>query len=526
MTNSIDELEKADCIFVMGSNTTEQHPLVASRIQEAVRKNKATLIVVDPRRIPLTEDAYIYARITPGTNLALINAMLHVIIKEELVDYQFVSSRTQGFEELKASVAGFSPEIASKITGIPASTIEDMARIYATADRGSIVYAMGITQHITGSKNVAALANLAMITGNIGKESTGVYPLRGQNNVQGACDMGALPNCLPGYQKLEDERVVEKFKHVWGGFSCEVGLTVTDMTHHADANNIRAMYIMGENPAISDPDINRVKAVLADLEFLVVQDIFLTETAQLADVVLPGASFAEKDGTFTNTERRVQRVRKAIQPVGESKADWEILCEIARAMGCDMGYSHPSEIMDEIASLVPSYAGIDYNRLENGGLQWPCPDKDHPGTKYLHKDKFTGGLGKFTVNDYIDPAEMPDEQYPFILTTGRILHHYHTGTMTRRSWALEFERPEAYIEINPSDAQRLGLSKRSKLRVTSRRGSLVVKPLITDAIGEGVVFMPFHYNEAPANILTSGHVDPKSKIPELKVTAVRIEEVK
>ncbi len=358
MTNSIDELEKADCIFVIGSNTTEQHPLIASRIQEAVRKNKATLMVVDPRKIPLTEDAYIYARITPGTNLALINAMLHVIIKEDLVDHQFIGSRTQGFEELKASVEGFGPEIASKITGIPASTIEDMARIYATADRGSIVYAMGITQHVTGSKNVAALANLAMITGNIGRESTGVNPLRGQNNVQGACDMGALPNCLPGYQKLVDEQAIEKFKGVWGDFNRETGLTVTDMTHHADANNIRAMYIMGENPAISDPDINRVKAVLADLEFLVVQDIFLTETAQLADVVLPGASFAEKDGTFTNTERRVQRVRRAIQPVGESKADWEILCEIARAMGCDIFYSHPSEIQEPSRDKIPAQGQI------------------------------------------------------------------------------------------------------------------------------------------------------------------------
>ncbi len=526
MTNSINEIEDADCIFVIGSNTTEQHPLIGSRIQKAAREKNAKLIVVDPREIPLTEDAVIHARLKPGTNLAVINAMLNVIIEEGLEDSDFIRERTEGYEELKESVKDFTPEKAEKISGVPAETIREMARMYANAERGSIVYAMGITQHITGSMNVASLANLAMITGNMGKASTGVNPLRGQNNVQGACDMAALPTCLPGYQKLDDASVVEKFEKVWGKFNSKAGLTVTDMTHHADENNIKAMFIMGENPLISDPDLNKVKKVLKGLELLVVQDIFLTETAQLAHVVLPGASFAEKDGTFTNTERRVQRVRKAIDPVGESKADWEILCEIARAMGYNMSYNHPSEIMDEIAFLVPSYGGIDYERIDVVGLQWPCPTKDHPGTVYLHKGKFSRGLGKFTVNNYIDPAEMPDEEYPFILTTGRILHHYHTGTMTRRSWALDYEYPEPYIEINPKDAKKLELSKGSKVKVTSRRGHLVVKPLITDIVSEGVVFMPFHYFEAPANILTGGHLDPKSKIPELKVSAVKIEEVK
>lgn len=369
MTNSINEIEDANCIFVIGSNTTEQHSLIGSRIQNAARKNNAKLIVVDPRQISLTEDAVIHARIKPGTNLAVVNAMLHVIIEEGLEDIEFIKERTEGFEELKASVKDVTPEMAEKISGVPAATIREMARIYAAADRGSIVYAMGITQHFTGSMNVASLANLAMITGNMGKESTGVNPLRGQNNVQGACDMAALPTCLPGYQKLNVPEVLEKFEKAWGKFNNKAGITVTDMTHHTAENNIKAMFVMGENPMISDPNINRVKEVFEGLDLLVVQDIFLTETARLADIVLPGASFAEKDGTFTNTERRVQKIRKAINPVGESMADWEITCEIARVMGYDMNYTHPSEIMDEITSLVPSYGGIDYERIDKVGLQ-------------------------------------------------------------------------------------------------------------------------------------------------------------
>jgi formate dehydrogenase alpha subunit len=527
MTNSIEELSQADVIFVIGSNTTEQHPLIGMRIKEAAIRNGAKLLIADPRRIPLTEHASAYAPLKPGTNLAFLNGMLNVIITEGLANKAFVTERTEGYEEFASSVAGYTPETVADITGVDADTIREFARLYAGAKSASIVYAMGITQHVTGSANVAAIANLALLTGHIGREATGVNPLRGQNNVQGACDMGALPNVFPGYQPVTDEKVREKFRAVWGmDTACDIGMTVSAMMDEAAHGGIKALYVMGENPMLSDPDMSHVEKALKNLEFLVVQDIFMTETAKYANVVLPGASSFEKDGTFTNTERRVQRVRKAIEPIDNSRADWEIICGLFLAFGYPMDYEEPEDIMEEIRKLTPSYGGISYNRLDKDGLQWPCPDLNHPGTRFLHKDRFSRGLGKFTVNEYRDPGELPDDEYPYIMTTGRIQHHYHTGTMTRRSWALDREYPHGFIEVNPADAEKLGIRNNSRVRVISKRGELETVALVTENISEGVVFMPFHFGEAPVNKLTSRNLDPVSQIPEFKVCAVRIEGVK
>ena len=527
MTNSINDLEDAEVILVIGSNTTQQHPLIGMRIKDAVKNKGAKLIVADPRKIPLVENAAIYAPILPGTNLAFINGLLNVIINENLINKDFVENRTEGFEEFKASVEKYTPEIVSGITGVPENTIKEIARLYANAKTASIVYAMGITQHISGTKNVAALANLSMLTGQIGREGTGVNPLRGQNNVQGACDMGALPACLPGYQSIKDEKVNKKFSEVWGeGFASGAGMTLGEMMDGALNGNVKSLFILAENPMRSDPNIKHVKEALKNLELLVVQDIFMTETSKLADVILPGASFIEKDGTFTNTERRVQRVRTAVEPIGNSKADWQILCGLINALGYSANYSSPSEIMEEIRTLVPSYGGITYERLENEGLQWPCPDINHPGTKVMHREKFSRGLGKFSVNEYTKTHEISTEEFPFILTTGRINQHYHTGTMTRRSWALDREVPHGFMEINPEDAKRLGLRERSKVKVTSKIGQIVTEAHITDKILVGVVFMTFHFTEEAVNKLIGSSADPTVQIPEYKVCAVNIEGVK
>ncbi len=527
MTNSINELEDAEVIFVIGSNTTEQHPLISMRIINAVKKHGAKLIVADPRKIPLAEYTSIYAPIKPGSNLAFINGILNVIISENLMNIDFIQNSTEGFEEFKESIKKYTPEAVAPIAGVTEDNIREIARTFAKAKTASIVYAMGITQHVTGTKNVGALANLSLLTGQIGREATGVNPLRGQNNVQGACDMGALPNVLPGYQNLKDEKMIDKFSKVWGeGYASEEGLSLGEMMDGAINGNIKSLFIMAENPMLSDPNLKHVQESLESLELLVVQDIFMSETAKLAHVVLPGASFIEKDGTFTNTERRVQRVRCAIEPVGNSKADWEILCDLIKALGYDADYASPSDVMEEIRTLVPSYGGITFDRLDKEGLQWPCPDINHPGTKFLHKGKFSRGLGKFTVNEYEASTEQPSEEYPFILTTGRIQQHYHTGTMTRRSWALEREFPHGYMEINPQDAEKLGLRQRSKIKVSSIIGSIITEVKITDNITPGVVFVPFHYHEVAVNMLIGKNIDPVVQIPEYKVCAVKIEGVR
>ena len=525
MTNSIEELAGADCIFVIGSNTTEQHPQVAARIMQSVRSGGA-LVVADPRSIRLTRFAKIHMRQRPGTDVALINAMMHVILAEGLADEQFIADRTENFEELRRVVEAYPPRRGEQISGVPAELIVEVARTYARADASAIVYSMGITQHTTGTDNVRSLANLAMLTGNVGRPSTGVNPLRGQNNVQGACDLGALPNVFSGYQKVADPEARDKFARAWGAGSLpdRAGLTVVEAMEAAAAGGVKAMYIMGENPMMSDPDLRKVEKALGKLELLIVQDIFMTETARLAHVVLAGASFAEKDGTFTNTERRVQRVRKAIEPIADARADWDILCDLARRTGCDgMNYAGPEEVFNEIARLTPSYGGMSYPRLEPWGLHWPCPETDHPGTPYLHKGKFARGKGRFCPAEYRPPDEVPDEQYDLTLTTGRIYFHWHTGSMTRRTSPLNRESPEAFVEISPEDAEVRGIRDGQRVRAATRRGSIELTARVTSDVAPGVLFIPFHFHEAAANLLTNPALDPEAKIPEFKACAARIE---
>jgi len=523
MTNSIKEIANASVIYLTGSNTTENHPIIALEIKKAVAKNGAQLIVADPREIELVKYATLWLRQRPGTDVALFNGLMNVIISEGLEDKEFIAQRTEGYEELKKTVLRYTPEIVEKITGVPAEDILKAARIYATSPTVSLIYSMGITQHTTGTDNVLSTANISILTGNVGKESAGVNPLRGQSNVQGACDLGALPDVYSGYQKVTDPQIKEKFSKAWGvDLSDKVGLTVVEILNAAYKGKIKGVFVMAENPAMSDPDLNHARKALKRVEFLVVSDIFMTETAELADVVLPGVTIAEKDGTITNTERRVQRIRKAVEPVGESKPEWQIICELAQKMGYKMNYSDPAEIMEEIASLTPIYGGMYYNRLDNGGLQWPCLDANHPGTKYLHKNKFIRGKGKFSAVEFKEAAELPDEEYPFIFTTGRVLYHFHTGTITRRSKGLNEVYPEVLVEMSPQDAEELKVKDGEFVEVTSRRGKIKAKVKVTEKSGKGVVFMSFHFHEAAANLLTNAALDPVAKIPEYKVCAVKV----
>jgi len=523
MTNSIDELRGAKCIFVIGSNTTEAHPVIGLVIKEAVVRNGAQLIVADPRDIDLVRFAKLHLRQKPGTDVALINAMMNVIIAEGLLDRQFIEQRTENFEQFQAVIGDYTPEKVQAVTSVPGDLIRQAAVMYARAGTSSIVYSMGITQHTTGTDNVLALANLAMLTGNVGFESTGVNPLRGQNNVQGACDLGALPNVLPGYQPVDDAQLRGKFEQAWGAkLPARPGLTVVEMMHAIEEGKIKALYVMGENPALSDPNLNRTRRALETVDFLVVQDIFLSETAQYADVVLPSFCFAEKDGTFTNTERRVQRVRKAVKPPAGARDDWRILCAVAAKMGYPMKYRGPKAIMNEIASLTPIYGGIAYNRIEKVGLQWPCPDKNHPGTRYLHAGAFKRGRGKFHPVQYKPASETTDEQYPFLLSTGRQLYQFHTGTLTRKSNAINQVSPTGYIEINPDDAQRLGIAAGESVEVSTKRGTVVTEARVTTEVAKGWLFMPFHFAEGAANILTTDALDPVAKIPEYKVCAANV----
>jgi formate dehydrogenase alpha subunit len=524
MTNSIDEIEGADCIFIIGSNTSITHPLIATRVIRAKARG-AKVIVADPRKIPITLQADLHLRQNLGTDVALINSLMHIILKKKWQDQAFIDKRTENFEELKKVVKNYPPEKVSEITGIPVADLEKAAEYYAKAKRASILYTLGITQHTTGVNNVRSLANLAMLTGNIGKESAGLNPLRGQNNVQGACDMGALPGVYSGYQPVQDKLSAKKFEQAWETqLPTQPGMTLMEMTDAACKGLLKAMYIMGENPVVSDPDINHVKEGLKALDFLVVQDIFFSETAMFADVVLPAASFAEKEGTFTATDRRVLRVRKAIDSIGESKPDWVIISQLAQKMGSSkFNYNSVQDIMNEISRLTPSYGGISFDRLDRGEiLAWPCPTQRHPGTKFLHEKTFTRGKGLFTPIDYKVPAELPDTEFPFILTTGRLVSQYHTGTITRRIISLEREAPTGFVELNPQDAQRLKIGQGEKVMVRSRRGEIEIDAFITDRVTPGVVFIPFHFAESAANQLTNRRLDPEAKIPEFKVCAVNV----
>lgn len=526
MTNSIPEIEGHDVIFVIGSNTTETHPIVGLKMKKAIRRG-AELIVADPRKIELVRFSTLWLQHKPGTDVALLNSIMHVMIKEDLIDKKFIEERTDGFESFKESLNHFTPEEGERITGVPKQNIIKAAFLYGNAVRPGIYYTMGITQHTHGTENVFAIANLALMSGNLGRESTGVNPLRGQNNVQGATDMGCIPDFYTGYQRVDIPGVRNKFEKAWGvNLSDKVGLTATEMIKEAVLGNIKAMYIMGENPALSDPDLNHTIKALKSLDFLIVQDIFLTETAAIADVVLPSACFAEKDGTFTNTERRVQRVRKAVDPPGESKDDANIIIELAKRFGYKMNYPIIEEVFREAGELWPALAGITYGRISKKGIQWPCPTLDHPGTPYLFKGGFPRGKAVFTIVNYKPSEELPDEEYPFYLTTGRQLFQYHTGTMTRKIHAINAISPDAYIEIHPEDASNIGVFDGDMVRVSSRRGHIDIRVYTTDRLLKGTVFIPFHFKEAAANILTNNALDPISKIPELKVCAVKIEAIK
>jgi len=522
MSNSIADFAKADLLFVIGSNTTECHPIIGRIIRQKMESGETTLIVADPRNIDLARRAMVHLRHKPGTDVALLNAIMHVIIEEGLHDKEFIAKRTEGFEELAATVKRYTPKMAEKITGVPQADIVRAARLFAKADRAAILYGMGITQHTTGTDNVKSLANLLMLTGNIGREGTGFSPLRGQNNVQGACDMGALPNVYPGYQRVNVAENRAKFESAWGTTLSETpGITVTEMVDAVHKGKIKAMYMIGENPIMSEPYMSHVKQALQQLEFLVVQDIFPTETAFLADVILPAAAFAEKDGTYTNTERRVQKMCQAVEPPGEARPDWQIISELSGKMGYPLGYQNTAEIMEEIASLTPIYGGIHHDRLDSYGLQWPCYDELDPGTPMLHVDKFTRGLGKFHAVEYQPPAESVSESYPLILTTGRVLEHWHTGTMSRRSEVLDKLNPNGVIDIHPEDAFKLGITDGDLITIASERGKIEAPVRVTDKSSPGLAFMAFHWHESPANALTNPVLDPVAKIPEFKVSAVR-----
>jgi formate dehydrogenase alpha subunit len=528
MTNSVAEIADNDAIFVIGSNTTENHPIIALRMKEAVAKG-ARLIVADPRKIPLVKFATLWLRHRPGTDSVLLNAIMKVILDKGLEDKKFIDDRTEGYQEFVESLQPFTLEYAEEKTGVAADDIVKAAQIYGSAENAGIYYAMGITQHVMGTNNVSAIGNMAMLTGNLGKWATGVNPLRGQNNVQGACDMGGLPNVYPGYQKVDNPAVREKFEKAWGTkLSGDIGLPATLMTEAMIDGSLKGLYVFGENPALSDPNTTHSLKAFKNLEFLVVQDIFLTETAQLADVVLPGSTFAEKEGTFTNSERRVQRVRKAVNSPGKAKADLYIIDQLYKRItgeGDIQKTVKPSALFDEAAGLWFGIAGMSYSRLEEKSLQWPCPTEAHPGTTFLFAESFgrEGGRALFTPVPFVSVSELPDAEYPYVLTTGRQLFHYHTGTMTRKSAGLHAIAPEAYVELNPADADNLGVTDGQKLTVSSRRGAIKLKARVSTIVPPTVVFIPFHYSEAAANLLTSDAMDPICKIMEAKVCAVNIE---
>jgi predicted molibdopterin-dependent oxidoreductase YjgC len=547
MTNSIGEIRDADCILITGSNTAEAHPVIGYEVVRAAQKG-ANLIIIDPRRIPLVDHATLFLQPQPGTDIYIFLAMMHVIIREGWMDEDFIKARTEGFDEFAAIVENYTPERAALISGVAEEQIEFASRLYAQGERANgdshyedsrghstILYAMGITQRSNGTDNVMTLANLSMLCGQIGAPSTGVNPLRGQANVQGACDVGCLVNVFPGYQRVTVDESREKLAKSWKveSLPAEVGLTIVEATHAAFEGTVRAMYIMGENPMMSDPNTNHVEQAFRNLDFMVVQDIFPSETAFMAHVLLPAASSLEKDGTFTNSERRVQLIRKVIFPPGEALPDWQITAAIAERVAHKMGdpsaakrwaFPDVNAIFDELANSTPIYAGMAHDRLDSSGLQWPCPDRDHAGTPILHVGKFSRGAGKFNPVEARDPVEKTDEEYPLTLTTGRVLYHYHSGTMTRRSGPLHWREPRSYAEINAEDAAAIGLKDGSAVEIHSRRGKVRTKTKISDNVPPGTVFLAFHWREAPANRLTQDHtLDPVAKIPEYKVSAVRLE---
>ncbi len=541
MSNSMhDVAENAKAMLIIGSNTTEQHPVFGTMIRQAVLRRKMKLVVADPRRIDMVDFATLHIKQRPGTDIALINGLMYIILEKGWQDKSFIEQRTEGFEDFRAVVNDYPPEKTNLITGVPVEQLYQAAEILALNRPSAVIWAMGITQHIVGVRNVMDLANLQMLLGNVGIPGGGVNPLRGQNNVQGACDMGGLPNVYPGYQTVTVEAARQKFEAAWGAsMPDKVGLTVTEMIPAAAEDKVKALYILGEDPVMSDPDSAHIRHCLEKCEFIVLQEIFPSETSRYADVLLPGVSFAEKTGTFTNTERRIQMVRQAIEPLGEARPDWQIICDLAQrvlatgerkvsqARFSGWHYTEPSQVMDEIVELTPSYAGVSHARLERGDqLLWPVRDATHPGTPILHVGQFARGLGKFTPIDHVPPAELPDDAYPMLLSTGRVLYHWHGGEMTRRARGLLKIYSEALIELNPQDAEHLGVDGHKRVRISSRRGSIEAEAWITDRVPPGMVYANFHFPQASANELTIAALDPIAKIPEYKVCAVKVEVVK
>jgi len=532
MSNSIAEMKDLDVFIVTGSNTSETHPVISTFLRQAVVQAGAQLIVVDPRGIEMTEFAKLWLRQKPGTDVAVFQAMAQVIVTEELYDNDFIAARTEGFRDFATAIVECTPEWAESVSGVPADLIREAARTYASANTAAIYWGMGISQSVHGTDNTLTLANLALLTGHIGRPGTGLNPLRGQNNVQGCSDSGGLPNVFPGYQPVNDPEIRAKFEADWGvKLNPEVGLTTMEMVDAADSGALRAYYVMGENPMMSEPDLRHARHVMEQLDFILVQDIFLNETGEYADIILPATSFAERDGTFTNSDRRVQMIHRALPAPGESRDDWVITSDLARRVEVKLNriqsagfdFDHPSEIWDEMARLTPPFQGINYRRLEReSGVHWPCPTTDHPGTPYLFEESFPRGKGRFSSIQYRPSDELPDDVYPFILSTGRVLYHWHGGTMTRRS-QLDHIYPEATVEINPEDARQLGVQEHARVRVRSRRGQIEVKALVTERSPQGTIFIPFHFAEAAANELTQDTRDPQAKIPDYKVCAVAVE---
>ncbi len=533
MSNTAAEVIQNDVFIVTGSNTAENHPIIALQMKAAVQKYGAKLIVVDPRRVEMVNYAALWLPEKPGSDVAVFSAMAHVILKEKLYNPEFIAQRAENFAEFAAAMEKFTPEHAETVSGVDRNRIIEAARLYGNAKNGAIYWSLGIPEHSHGTANALALINLALLTGNIGRPGTGLNPLRGQNNVQGASDMGAMPWHYPGYQRVDDEQNARNFEQAWhiepGGLNRALGLTTTEIVSAIGAGGVRALYIMGENPMMSEPNLNHTRHKLEQLEFLVAQDLFINESGAFADVFLPAASWAEKDGTFTNTDRRVQRVRQAIRPRGQAHADWQIVSDLAKRLEARLhrtesaywDYQNPAEVMQEISRVVPEYRGVTYERIEKTGIQTPVWDENHPGTPYLFAATFPRGRGKFHALEDAGMAEMPDEDYPLILTTGRVLEHWHGGTLTRHS-RLDDLFPEALMELNPMDAARLKIGDGSVVRVTSRRGSIVLRARVTQKTTPGVVFIPFHFAEAAANLLTQDILDPQAKIPEYKACAVRV----
>jgi formate dehydrogenase major subunit/formate dehydrogenase alpha subunit len=540
MTNSMEDIvTNANSMLIIGSNTTEQHPVFGTMIRQAVVKRGVKLVVADPRKIDITEFAVLHLRNRPGTDIPLINGLMNIILEKGWEDRKFIAERTEGFEEFQEIISQYSPEVVSDITHIPVNKLYRAAEILATNKPMSVMWAMGITQHIVGVRNVMDLANLQMLLGNIGIPGGGVNPLRGQNNVQGACDMGGLPNVFPGYQNVTVDAAREKFEAAWGvPLSPQIGKTVTELIPGIEEGKTRVLYIVGEDPIMSDPNSKHIRHCLTKCDLVILQEIFPSETAPYADILLPGASFAEKTGSFTNTERRIQFVREAVVPPGEARQDWQIIADLAQIILTEgnrkvspasysrWDYKDTSQIMDEVAALTPSYAGISLARLQTeGSLRWPVKDQQHPGTPILHVGQFTRGKGKFAPIEHVPPAEMPDDDYPMLLSTGRVLYHWHGGEMTRRAKGLMEVYGQAKVELNPDDAIRIGVNGNKKVKITSRRGSIEAEAWITDRVPPGMIFSNFHFPDASANELTHAALDPVAKIPEYKICAVKVESI-